>query len=942
MGGSDHGLLERVAELAEVAGALADARAGLGRLVVVEGPPGIGKSSLLAAARAEAREAGMAVLAARGGVLERPLAHGVSRSLFERALADEAARSRLLAGSAALAAEAVGAPSAAGAVGDAAFAVLHGLYWLTVNLAAERPLLLCVDDVHWADRPSLAFLEYLARRLDELPVCLLTGLRTGDPDTDPQALALAAGSGAVVLQPAALSRGAVEQLLRERLEAAVDGGFAAECHRATGGNPFLVRELAGALRADGTTPDAAAAPGVAALGPRTVARSVLLRLASLPPAAADLARAGAVLEDGASLATVAAVAGVGDGPAAEALDALAAIEILEGAAEVRFVHPLVRAAVYGDLGPAARARLHRRAAEVLAAAGAPAERVAPHLLEVAPAGEAGVVETLRAAAAAALRRGAPETATRLLERALDEPPQDDARGAVLLELGRARFQTGADPSRTIAELRAATDALAGDEARAEAWLLLARATMTSVGVVEAVDVWTEALEALRGLDEERRLRMAVERTNLAILYPETVDRALAWIGELPRPDPHTPGGRLVGCAVARAAWMRGDGAEAAAERALAALDGGALLDQEGPELNPYHQLPYQLVFCDRHDEARAEIEAALDRARLVGSVWGFTAASTLRAVVGYQSGALAEAEADARSALDVPHAPPWVAPTTCAFLALVLLERDEVEAAEAALRRGGCGPELAVLEHMNTLFYARARVHAARGAWEAALEDAREYGRRIEEGNRALAPGVPWRGVAALALARMGDPQGARELVERQRELAERWGTATARGMALHAAGLVAEGDEALALLEAAVAIQATGPARLEHARAEVELGAALRRRGQRVEARERLQAGLDRARRCGATRLVRQAHEELVAAGARPRRLQFSGIEALTASERRIAGLAAGGRTNREIAEALFVTPKTVENHLGRVYGKLGINSRTQLAELLAAAGDA
>src|SRR4051812_20822360 len=178
-------LLEREQELGALATFLAEAAAGLARLVVVEGPAGIGKTQLLAEARRRAADAGLRVLSARGGELEREYAFGVVRQLFEPALVDPAARERLLAGAAAGAATVFESVEVApGSEADGSFAVLHGLYWLTVNLSAERPLVLAIDDLHWCDRPSLRFLAYLVRRLEGLPVLAVTSLRTAEPGVD--------------------------------------------------------------------------------------------------------------------------------------------------------------------------------------------------------------------------------------------------------------------------------------------------------------------------------------------------------------------------------------------------------------------------------------------------------------------------------------------------------------------------------------------------------------------------------------------------------------------------------------------------------------------------------------------------------------------------------------------------------------------------------------
>ena len=192
-------------------------------------------------------------------------------------------------------------------------------------------------------------------------------------------------------------------------------------------------------------------------------------------------------------------------------------------------------------------------------------------------------------------------------------------------------------------------------------------------------------------------------------------------------------------------------------------------------------------------------------------------------------------------------------------------------------------------------------------------------------------PAFPWRCGAVEALLQLDDADQARRLAAEHEPDALRWGTRSAIGVALRAQGLATQRN-GVALLAEAVEVLAASPARLDHARALVDYGAALRRAGKPAEAREPLRLGMDAARRCAAPVLEQRAHAELLTAGARPQRLMFSGVESLTASERRVAELAAAGQSNRDIAQALFVTIKTVENHLTRAYSKLGIGSREQL----------
>ncbi|HEV2724559.1 MAG TPA: helix-turn-helix transcriptional regulator, partial [Thermoleophilaceae bacterium] len=283
--------------------------------------------------------------------------------------------------------------------------------------------------------------------------------------------------------------------------------------------------------------------------------------------------------------------------------------------------------------------------------------------------------------------------------------------------------------------------------------------------------------------------------------------------------------------------------------------------------------------------------------------------------------------------------PPFMRPTILACLALALTEREEFDEAEWAVTESGCGPHLPEFVHVNPAFYARGRLRLAQGRFEEALADFRELGdrdARLASRNTSF----PWRCGAVEALLQLGDGEQARQLAADHEADARHWGTLSAIGTALHAQGLAQQG-QGLELLREAVETLGSSPARLDHARALVDYGAAVRRAGRRAEAREPLRMGFEAARRCAAPALVKRAHAELLTAGARPRRLMFSGLESLTASERRVAEMAAAGQSNRDIAQALFVTIKTVENHLTRAYNKLGIGSREALPDVLTMRAD-
>ena len=366
-------LIERSEELARIESALGEARTGHGTFLVIEGPAGIGKSALLAAARTVAADGGMRVLRARGTELERDFAFGVVRQLFEPPLAEasELERTDLLQAAAGVAAGLLGLPGTPPGDGppssgvDPSFAILHGLYWLCANLAAVDPLCVVVDDAHWVDAPSLRYLAFLLTRLEELDVALVLATRPREAGTDAELLAtVTTDPSAVVIRLPPLTRAGVAELVESRLGEAPDPVFVDACVRATRGTPFLMHELVEALSEGGVAPTGDAARQVERIGARTVGRSIGLRLRRLPENAARLARALAVLEQS-DLLPAARLAGLEGPEAAEAADLLATAGILESGRPLRFVHPIVRSGIYSELSSAERARGHRRAAELL-------------------------------------------------------------------------------------------------------------------------------------------------------------------------------------------------------------------------------------------------------------------------------------------------------------------------------------------------------------------------------------------------------------------------------------------------------------------------------------------------------------------------------------------------------------------------------------------------
>ncbi|MBF6618794.1 MAG: AAA family ATPase [Patulibacter sp.] len=944
-------LLERDRELRELRGHLAAAVDGEGVAVTITGPAGIGKSRLLEAFVAEAR-ADALVLTARAGPMEQDFSFGVVRQLLERLVthAEPAARSRMLDGAAALALPAIGgAPTTEPSDADAAFSIRHGLFWLIANLALEHPLVLAVDDLHWVDPPSLRALVHIAVRLDGLPVLLIAGRRTGEAGVAPELLDELERVGAAVVRPAPLTEDGVRTVVRQRL-GDPSAALVQAVRFATGGIPFLLDELLRTLQAAGLDATAVQPQAINELGSEGVARFLLDRLRRLPPETVDVARAIAVLNGHAELRYVAAVAGLDADATGDAVDALVDAEILKPGRPCSFLHPTMRAAIYEDTALSALASRHRRAADAMRSAGRPDAELAPHLLATEPSGDPQTVDELREAAARAIGQGAPDLAQRYLRRALIEPPQDSL-DAVLAELGDAEWLAGEDLEAAVAHLAEALERCDDLQRRPERALALHRALFAAGRLGEAVAMLERELVRFGDVvDREVALRVQAELTSIALLHPSTVDRVDQHLERHGQLRGETPSELLQLANMACWKWARGS-AEETVELGRRSLTSARAQAADPSDSIPIYEALWALSFTDEIAFTRDLLRATMADARARGSIFGVTTSASLLTLLALRVGDTAEAEAEARSAAGLPGLSDFVRPPLFGYLAQALIWRGDLDAAQRAIDASGCGPDLPEFVCLNPVFFTRGILRLALGDVEAALSDFLELRDRSERlGLRNPCDG--WRSGATDALILLDRRDDAVSLATEQLELARAWGTDFAVGTALHglararaaghggqtpaAGGAGPRPAEHVAELAAAERLLARAPGRLEHARCLVELGTALRHAGRRSDAREPLRRGLDMARRCGAAPLAQRAHGELLVAGARPRRLMFSGVEALTPSERRVADMAAAGQTNRAIAQALFVTPKTVENQLGRVYGKLGVSSRTALPDAL------
>jgi DNA-binding CsgD family transcriptional regulator len=943
-------LLERSGELARIESALAEARTGRGRFVVVEGPAGIGKTALLTAARMAAADGGMRVLRARGTELERDFAFGVVRQLFEPPLAEasELELTDLLQAAAGVAAGILGLPGAPAADGprssavDPSFAILHGLYWLCANLAAAKPLCVVVDDAHWVDAPSLRYLAFLLTRLEELDVALVLATRPREAGTDAELLAsVAADPSADLIRLPPLTRKAVAQLVESSLAGAPHPVFVEACLRATRGTPFLMRVLMDALREGGIAPTAEAARHVERIGARTVGRSIRLRLRRLPAHAGRLARALAVLERS-DLLQAARLAGLDEAEAAEAAEVLVNAGILESGRPLTFIHPIVRSGIYSELSGAERAQEHRRAAQLLSEQPGAYDRVAQHLLVSEPAGDGWVVERLVEAACKAGKQGAPESEAVFLRRVVAEPPPPSKLSALLLDLGMAEASAGLSgwPEHLQEALDAAPDATAAADAAMVLGLALSRAQRSA----EAVEVLDRAASSLDSHHSELALLLKAAAVFPAMNDPATAS-SLAFRREtlLGRAVGDAAAARELVAAAAFVSVLANDPAEVGADlatRALLAADGAP----SGTDGRPwfwfaawFSQMTFSLLWAERYAQVRPVLDASITKAWVTGDSSRLSMGLANRAWLALRRGDLAAAEGDARTALAATKlpAPPMYRVLNGALLLKTLVDQGELEAAEQLL--APLDPETKSGSLIAAVLrFGRGRLRVAQGRVAEGLEDFLAVGAVLTRALVTCPSYLPWRSEAALAHLALGDREAAGRLAAEELELAQAFGAPRALGVAKRAAGLVAGGKRGELLLREAVDAFDHGDARLERARALADLGAMLRRRNRRTEARHLLREALDVSHRSGAKRLAEQAETELRATGARPRRIVLTGIDSLTASERRIAELASQGLTNREIAQTLFVTARTVEGHLTSIFRKLQLDSRNELAAML------
>ncbi|MCR6483030.1 AAA family ATPase [Amycolatopsis sp. OK19-0408] len=920
-------MLERDVEVSVLDGALRQAAAGHGGVVVLEAAAGLGKTALLRHTREAARDAGCTVLSACGAELERDFTFGAIHQLFGPVLAT-ASTDRLFTGAASAAACLF---SPAGEPPHSLHPLLNGLYWLLVNLAGAAPVVVLVDDVQWLDLPSARYLGFLARRLADVPVLLVVASRTGEGDGSPLDDLLTAGDTRL-LEPKALSETAVGQLIRPAFGRDAAAEFRGACHAATGGNPLLVRELVRVLVADGVEPDAEAAEAVTAAGPGALRRHLVARLRRRPAAVQAVASAVAVLGDGADLRWVSRQAGLSAPAAATAVETLVRQGFFEDADPPVFVHAVVREVVLSRLPFAERSAQHERAAAVLTEAGLPAERVASHLLKTIPAGDPARVHTLLAAAGEARAQGSPDNAAVYLRRALREPPPPELRSEVNRLLGNCEIHRLA-PAEAETHLRLALSLADTPVQRVLGAYSLARVRNARGATDEAVELLAGAVGDLPSdVPAEMAAELEAELVGVARADIGSRARLLTHLDSFCRRPRRSPA--IADAQLSMESILAGRPAEEAVDLARRALAG----DRLSPDRTAVWAAVQTLVVADLLTEAERHLDRVLATAVRRGLLFPLAFTRGFLARVALLRGDLTSAADHVEQGHAVVSSPDFAAPALEAVTAHLLIEAGRPADADRVIRESvlpdgaepRTGPDLWLLD-------ARTRLRAVQDDPRAMLADARTCERSYRRWGATLMLDVPWRLRAADAHRRLGDRARAGDLVAEQLRIARSFGVARHVGTALRgAAALAATPADAHRLLAESADLLAHGPAGLELARTLTQLGSRLVEDGDRAAGRAALGRAAEVASRCGATALSERIARALGSrAGPRSR-----GGAGFTPAERQVVDLATTGSTNRQIAERLYLSEKTVEAHLSNAYRKAGVRSRTQLAARLAGQG--
>lgn len=927
------GLLEREGPLAELRAALEAARDGHGSTRLITGAAGIGKTTLLDSLKELGPEQGSQVLGAQASTLDHGFAFGIVHQLLDPLRRNDEQRFQSAMTGAAERAAVLFGPAATET--DPEHGVLSGLYWLLANLAEEKPLVLRIDDLQWADEASLRFLEYLGRRIEDLPVMVAATIRTSDPGADSEMIVALAGSSAtreLALEP--LGQESLVTILAATLDSIPAERFVDAAWEATRGNPLLATVLAREAADRGLTGNETESEGLVTAAAAGIAPMITRRMRALPDDAIAVARIVSILGPRARRDDLLALSGLDAEAVSEALARLADADLLEPGGSLAFRHPLVQAGVAGSIPRRERELLHRNAAIRLRERGARPAEVALHWLATSPAEDPMAAEDLHRAAEEASAEGAISTAIDLLGRAIDEGcGPDDERARMLLKLAtmELRILRPEGPARMREALAAG---ITGDDAAAGR-LALGKMLMLA-----------DPATGLKEIDTARRetgdpgLRLRTE----AVLMEALVLNDAASDERHSRYEAIRMGGSP---SVVELAHLASEEALAGkvpasevAELARRASDDGVLLSEVGPEGATWNLLTHALRFAERPAEAARLLR---DGDRVVRKR-GLRAAGTFVdqswAYWHRDFGSAARGLAHARTGYDsiLEAGLPISVWSLTSIMAENMVLLDQLAEADALVDEP-LGPARNTFVEPFALT-ARGYVRMVNGRQEEAEADLRRVVELSDEHGWHAPAAARGRIRLAELLALTGRPDEALALTAVDAASARRAKTSGSLGCVLRVRALAQADGERLATQRLAAEAFAASPLLADRSRSLIELGTTLRHAGELEEARAVLRQALDFASRSESAGLAAQARGELEASGGRPRRERISGLESLTPSERRVAELAVEGMTNRQIAETLWVTTKTVEYHLRNTYSKLEISSRAGLGPVLATAG--
>lgn len=900
-------LLHRDRQLAAVDGALACLRRGFPAVMVIEGGRGSGKSTLLQALLDRGRDSAV-TLRARCHAAERDFPLGVVSQLFDRLTGSDR--------------QAAAAPTDVhGSEQD----LLRGYYRLTRTVAADRAVIIAIDDIQYADSLSARWCSYLARRLDDLPVALVLTI-----DSDPHAaegavaelrteLTVLAYSSQVQVGP--LDPEDVGDLMAAAFGKPTDPALVARCHALAHGNPQIIKAIVARLAACGPVP-VSDSPAAVATAARTLADVVLDWVRHADPVKADLVEQFAASPVD-SLETAAMLLGWGEDLAVTTRATLRGYGLLAAQPPDQFAHPAMRAAILEHLSPQALTDLHVRAAMVLSRVGAPATTIAEHMMSTGALGEPWARPVLCQAARDAAASRDWLAASRYLSRALLEPSDPTQMLGIIAELGAVEYHR--DIRACLRRLL--TVELAGDQ---PTWCAALAAfaepalTLESTGAAERFGQAAACLAAAPQADRAALLRLAAQ--SLLSGQDAGVRQAVRRL----RDGPDDAACRQLLAVLALSLAGRG-GSRARCIR-LARCDPAPGADRL-PSTNALAALA--LAWAGEFSPAAETCTYALERARGQGSPANHALALLVQAEVAYRRGNLAAAVADLRQALALCRSvgATGLAAAALASLVRVLLVRGENNAVLTKADELDPNPSshafIAGVEQET-----RGIIAASRGDHQQALRLYLDCGRLLISSGLQNPACSAWRSRAVVTLVVLGRIVEARALSETEVELARTWGAPGPLGRALVAAAATQDRPSRLELLNEAVRVLDGTECALDLARALIRLGRAHCELGDNRAARAALNRGLELAIACGAASLTATARQALHAAGGRT--TENRGRTVLTAGERRVAELVILGMGNQEVAARLSISKRTVDTHLGRIYRKLAINGRSRLREAL------